>query len=251
MALAPVELGLIPIFLAVLIGPLLVKKVEQNIEAFLFLMGVCAAAISRSWHIGLVEEAIEEPIVVGIVLSVLVAGLIAHYLGSHFLRGINDALLDGITMKVIFLEIVVVLGLSSIIVTPILPFFLLVEVANHLPLTRMTRANLTIMTSLSICLGAILALVETPHSTIAMTKIQGALPSINVLPLELQSLYVIICMLALGLISVFFIGEKVTALEMRATEDRAGLKNIAIWSAKACMFAGAILLVGAAFGANF
>ena len=135
MALAPVELGLIPIFVAILLGPLLVKRIEQNIETFLFLMGICAVAISRSWHIGLVEDAIQEPIIVGIVLSVLVAGLTAHYLGPHFLRGINDALLDEITMKVIFLEIVVVLGLSAIIITPILPFFLLVEVANHLPLT--------------------------------------------------------------------------------------------------------------------
>lgn len=251
MALAPVELGLIPIFAATLLGPLLVKKVEQNIEAFLFLMGVCAVAISRSWHIGLVEEATQEPIIVGIVLSVLAAGLIAHYIGPHFLRGINNALIDGMTMKVIFLEIVVVLGLSAIIITPILPFFLLVETANHLPLTRKTRAKLTIMASISICLGAVLALVETPHSTIAITKMQGALPSINVLPLELQSLYIILCILALGLISVFFIEEKVTALEIQTSESRAGLKNIAIWSAKACMFAGAILLVGLVFGANF
>ncbi len=255
MALAPVELGLIPIFVAILLGPLLVKRIEQNIETFLFLMGICAVAISRSWHIGLVEEAIQEPIIVGIVLSVLVAGLTAHYLGPHFLRGINDALLDEITLKVIFLEIVVVLGLSAIIITPILPFFLLVEVVNHLPLKRRTRAKLTIMASLSICLGAVLALVETPYSTIAITKMQGSLPSINVLPLELQSLYVILCILALGLISVFFIEEKVTAMEIQATEGRDGLKNgvknIAMWSAKACMFVGAILLVGVAFGANF
>jgi len=251
MALAPVELGLIPIFVAILLCPLLVKKVEQNIEAFLFLLGICAVAISRSWHIGLVEDAIQEPIIVGIMLSALVAGLIAHYLGPHFLSGINDALLDGITMRVIFLEIVVVLGLSAIIITPILPFFLLVEVVNHLPLTRRIRANLTIIASLSICLGAVLALVETPHSMIAITKMQGALPSLNVLPMELQSLYVILCILALGLISAFFIEEKVTAMEIRTMEGSAGFKNIAIWSAKACMFVGAILLVGVAFGANF
>jgi predicted cation transporter len=251
MELAPVDLGLIPIIVAVLLGPLLVQKIERNIEAFLFLMGVCAVAISSSWHIGLVEEAAREPVIVGIVLSVLAAGLIAHYVGPHFLRGITDSLLDGITLNVMFLEIVVVLGLSAIIITPILPFFLLIEVANHLPLTRMARANLTILASLSIFLGAALALVETPYSAIAITKMQGALPSANALPLELQSIYIISCILALGLISVFFTGERIIAMEKRTSEGGAALKNIAIWSARACMFAGALLLVGVAFGVNF
>jgi predicted cation transporter len=251
MELTPVELGLIPIFVAVLLGPLLVKKIEQNIEAFLFLMGVCAVAISRSWHISLVEEAAGEPIIVGIVLSVLLSGLIAHYLGPHFLRGINDTLQDGITMKVIFLEMIVVLGLSAIIITPILPFFLLVEVANHLPLTRRVRANLTVLASFSIFLGALLALVETPHSAIAIAKMQGALPPANVLPLELQSLYIMLFILALGLIGTFFTGEWVITMETRTKEGGAALRNMAVWSARVCMFVGALLLIGVAFGVSF
>ncbi len=47
---AGVEIGLIPIFLAVLLGPLLIKRIEQNLEMFLLLMSICAVAISRSWH---------------------------------------------------------------------------------------------------------------------------------------------------------------------------------------------------------
>ena len=144
MELIPVEIGLIPIFVAVLLGPLLIKRIERNLEAFLFLMGVCAVAVSRSWHIGIVEEAVQEPVVVGIVLSVLLVGLIAHYIRPNFLQSINDILLDRITMKVIFLEIVVVLGLLAAIITPILAFFVLVEAVNHLPLTRKTRAKITI-----------------------------------------------------------------------------------------------------------
>jgi len=190
MELTPVEIGLIPIIVAVLLGPIFVKKIEHNLEAFLFLMGSCAVAISRSWHIGLVEDAVHEPVVVGIVLSVLVPGLIVHYYRPHFLRWMNDFLLDGITMNVIFLEIVVVLGLSAAIITPILPFFVLVEVVNHLPILRRTRASLTILASLSIFLGGALALVVEPYSTIAATKMQGALPPANLLPLELQSLYI-------------------------------------------------------------
>jgi predicted cation transporter len=245
-----VEIGLIPIFVAVLLGPLLIKRIENNLEAFLFLMGVCAVAVSRSWHIGIVEEAVQEPVVVGIVLSVLLAGLIAHYTRPDFLRSINDILLDRFTMKVIFLEIVVVLGLLTAIITPILSFFVLVEAVNHLPLTRRTRAKITALGCLSIFLGAALALVEGPSSAIAVTKMQGALPSQAFLPLELQSLYIILSILALGLIGMFFAGEKVNAIEKRTCENVSAHKCIAIWSARVCMFTGALLLIGVAFGVN-
>lgn len=249
MAFIPAEIGLIPILLAVLFGPLLSKRIERNLEAFLFLMGVCAVAVSRSWHIGFVEEAIQEPIIVGIVLSVLAVGLIAHYLRPQFLQGINDTLSDGITMKVIFLEIVIVLGLSAAIITPILPFFVLVEAVNHLPITRRTRASITVLGCVSIFLGAALFLVEGPSSIIATTKIQGAFPSAGLMPLELQSLYILLSILALGLISIFFAGEKASVKEIQTSENLAH-KNVAMWGARVCMFAGALLLVGAAFGVN-
>jgi predicted cation transporter len=250
MELIPVEIGLIPIFVAVLLGPLLIKRIQRNLEAFLFLMGVCAVAVSRSWNIGIVEDAVQEPVVLGIVLSGLLAGLIAHYIRPDFLWSISNILLDRITMKVIFLEIVVVLGLLAAIITPILSFFVLVEAVNHLPLTRKTRVKITIFGCLSIFLGAALALVDGPSSLIAITKMQGALPSQGFLPLELQSLYIILSIMVLGLISIFFAEEKVNAIEKQTCEKVSAHKCIAIWSARVCMFTGALLLIGVAFGVN-
>ncbi len=247
---AGVEIGLIPIFLAVLLGPLLIKRIERNLEMFLFIMGVCAVAISRSWHIDIVEEAIQEPVVVGIVLSVLLAGLIAHYIRPDFLRSINAIRLDRITLKVIFLEIVVVLGLLAAIITPILSFFMLVEAVNHLPLTRKTRAKITILGCLSISLGAALSLVDGSSSAIAITRMQGELPSQGFLPLELQSLYIILSILVLGLIAMFFAGDNVFARGMQTHGKASAHKSIAIWSARVCMFTGALLLIGVAFGVN-
>jgi predicted cation transporter len=235
---------------AVLLGPLLIKRIERNLEAFLFLMGACAVAVSRSWHIGIVEDAVQEPVVLGIVLSVLLAGMIAHYIRPNFLRSINDIFLDRITMKVIFLEIVVVLGLLAAIITPILSFFVLVEAVNHLPITCKTRAKITLFGCLSIFLGAALALVDGPSSAIAITRMQGALPSQGFLPLELQSLYIILSILVLGLISMFFAEDKANARKMLAYEKVSAHKSIAIWSARVCMFTGALLLVGVACGVN-
>ncbi|VVB64428.1 Uncharacterised protein [uncultured archaeon] len=250
MELTPVEIGLIPVIVAALLGPLLFDKVERNIEAFLLMMGVCAVIVSRSWHIGLMEDAAREPIVIGTVLSVLLAGLIIHYWRPQSLHCIDEILSYGITMKVIFLEIVVVLGLSAAIISPILSFFVLVEVVTHLPIGRRTRANLTILACLSIILGAGLSLMQEPSSAIAVMKMQEALPSANPLPLELQSLY-IPCIVALGIISIFFAGEKVNALKTGISEGAAAFRSGAIWSARVCMFAGALLLVGVAFGVGF
>lgn len=249
MVLIPVETGLIVIFLVVLLGPLLIKRIERNLEAFLFLIGACAIVLSRSWHIDLVEEAVQEPVVIGILLSVLVAGLIVHYRRPHFLHGINDILLDGITMKVIFLEIVVV-GLSAAIITPIIPFFVLVEAVNYLSLPRGSRAIITALGCISIILGAALPYVEGLSSEIAVTKMQGELPSAGILPLELQSLYILLIILVLGLISIFFSEEKVKAMEMQAFEGVAAHKKMAIWGVRLFMFAGALLLVGVAFGVD-
>jgi predicted cation transporter len=250
MEFIPVEIGLIPIILAVLLGPLLVKKIERNLEAFLFLMGACAVALSRSWHIDLVEEAIQEPVVIGIMLSILATGLIINYLKPHFLQEVNGIISDGITMKVIFLEIVIVLGLSAAIITPILPFFVLVEAVNHLPILRRTKANVTALGCLSILLGAVLGLIEGPSSPIAAMKMQGALPSAGFLPLELQSMYVMLGIFVLGLTSLFFAEEKAISIKMQTPERVASHKKAAIWGIRVCLFAGALLLVGVAYGVD-
>jgi len=126
----------------------------------------------------------------------------------------------------------------------------LVEAVNHLPLTRKIRAKITIFGCLSIFLGAALALVDGPSSAIAITKMQGALPSQGFLPLELQSLYILLSILVLGLISMFFAGVKVNALRKQTCENVSARKCIAIWSARVCMFTGALFLIGVAFGVN-
>ena len=79
---------------------------------------------------------------------------------------------------------------------------------------------------------------------------QGELPSAGFLPLELQSLYTLLIILVLGLISIFFSGEKVKAMEMQALEGVAAHKKMAIWGVRLFMFAGALLLVGVAFGVD-
>lgn len=250
MWLMPAEAGLVPIFVAVLLGPLFIKRIERNIEAFLLFMGSCAIVISGSWHIGLVEDAVRQPLVVGIVLAGLVAGMIAHHRRMHLSHAISSLLSDPIAVKVMALEVVVVSGLSAIIVTPALPFFMLVEAVNHLPLVRRNRAAISLLGGMSILFGALLAPVDGLGSTIASAKMQGALPSADIVSLGLQNLYLMAGILVLGLVGLLLVGEEVRIKVVQPMEKSVATRSMAIWSARVCMFAGALLLIGVAYGVS-
>jgi predicted cation transporter len=251
MELSPAELGLYAIIVAALIGPLAVKRIKQNLEAFLFLMGICAIAVSRSWRVDFIEDAFQSPVMLGIVASMLFAGAVIRYRGMHF-KSLNDFAGDGITLKVVFFEIVVVLGLLASIITPVLPFFVLVELVNLLPLERPTRAILMTLAGLSVALGASLGPGGGPYSVIALTKMQGAILSAGHLYLTgVLSTYLLPCILLLGLISTVLPAKITLREKQHALEGRVTFKGAATWCVRACMFAVALLLVGGAFGISF
>ena len=68
--------GLSVIFLIVLVGPFINKKIEANLEAFLFTMGVISATLSSAWSAEVVHEGFVAPI--NITLAVLGAGMLFH-----------------------------------------------------------------------------------------------------------------------------------------------------------------------------
>ena len=90
-----VAAGLFIIFLIVLLAPFLIKKIEHNLEVFLFSMGVAAVTVNSfflkvssnpgetlpGWNLHLVEKALIDP--VEITMAVLFAGLIFHYGRGH------------------------------------------------------------------------------------------------------------------------------------------------------------------------
>jgi predicted cation transporter len=62
------------LILLVLILPLSVHKVEENLEAFLFACGLFAVTVSKVWSGHLVLTALEDPI--KITIAVFVAGIL-------------------------------------------------------------------------------------------------------------------------------------------------------------------------------
>jgi len=261
----PLDLGLFAIVLIVLVGPFMVKKIEHNLEVFLFVMGVLAVTISSfynkellvqtlnytehevgliGWNMHLVMEAVEEPIIKGIVPAVLVAGLLFHY-GKTTVQKAMNSITQVVPVKIIVFLIVSILGLLSSIITAIIASLLLVELMNCMPFDRQTKINLVIIACFSIGLGAVLTPVGEPLSTIAITKLQAEPYHAGFFFLFNQlAVYIIPGCLAMGLLAMFFTG-KAKAMECKVTEEEdGGLRDVVVRAIKVYIFVMALLLLG-------
>jgi predicted cation transporter len=260
----PLDLGLFAIVLIVLVGPFMVKKIEHNLEVFLFVMGVLAVTISgfyskealealgytehqmelMGWNIEIIMEAIKEPVIKGIVPAVLVAGLLFHYGRSYAQRAMNS-ITKKVPAKIVVFLIVAILGLSSSVITAIIASLLLVELMNCMPFDRQTKINLIIIACFSIGLGAVLTPVGEPLSTIAITKLQGEPYNAAFFFLFNQlAIYIIPGCLAMGLLAMFFTGKSKTMECKAKEEDDGGLKDVVIRAIKVYVFVMALLLLG-------
>jgi predicted cation transporter len=162
--------GLIIIVGLVLALPFLCKRVEKQLETFLFIMGCLAVTVSGLWSWQLVEKGLVEPI--RITLAVLVAGLVFRFIRPKigdwirfFARRFGFPLL--------FFLIVVCLGLLSSVITAIIAALVLSEVISVLRLHRSLEVRLTIIACFSIGLGAVLTPIGEPLSAITVSKLAG------------------------------------------------------------------------------
>jgi len=243
--ITPVDLGLGIVALAVLIGPFTVKKIEHNLEAFLFVMGVLSVTIAGVWEMRLIEEAVMEPVVKGIVPAVLVAGMAFHY-GRNRAQSAMSYILDNVSLKAVVFVMIIGLGLASSVITAIIAALLLVELVNCMPLERKDKINLVIIACFSIGLGAVLTPLGEPLSTIAISKLQG--PPYNAgffFLFEKLAMYVIPGVLAMGALGVFFTGKATKQKCVTTVEDTETLRDVGMRAAKVYVFVMALLLLGA------
>ena len=162
--------GLSAIMLAVLILPFSVKKVEEQLEIFLFIMGCAAVTLTSQWSGGLIKEALLEPL--KITAAVLVAGLLFNLLKNPIGKHLNS-LISFIGMRTFIFLLVVLLGLLSSVITAIIAALLLVEIIGHLKLERKTEIKVVVMACFSIGMGAVLTPIGEPLTTIAIAKLKG------------------------------------------------------------------------------
>ena len=162
--------GLAAIMALTLLLPFSVKKVEEELEAFLFVMGLSAAVISGVLDRQLIKEAFREPI--KITLAVLVLGFAFRAVRPR-LRGWLDRLIKALGLRWALFAVILFLGLGSSLMTAIIAALLLAELISILKLERTCEIRIVVYACYAIGLGAALTPIGEPLSTIVVAKLQA------------------------------------------------------------------------------
>ena len=162
--------GLTVIMGLTLVLPFSVKRVEEDLEAFLFIMGLGAVSISGIWSLHLIKEALREPI--AITAAVGIVGWLFREV-RHHLHSWMDALTKRLGLGGTIFVIVLFLGLGSSVFTAIVAAIMLAEVVTLLKLKREYEVKLTVYACYAIGLGAALTPLGEPLSTIVVAKLKG------------------------------------------------------------------------------
>jgi predicted cation transporter len=237
--------GLATVMGLVLVLPFSVKKVEEELEAFLFIMGVLAVSISRLWSRHLVEEALIEPI--KITLAVFFAGLIFKFIRPKLGKW-TTTLAQRFGYNVLFFIIVVGLGLLSSVITAIIAALVLSEVISALRLPRSLEVKIVIISCFSIGLGAVLTPLGEPLSTIAVSKLKGEPYHADFFfLLRMLGLWVVPVILGLGFLPAFLKDKGETKGDTLTEDKPEGFKDVVIRALKVYLFVLALVFLGKGF----
>ena len=222
-----VNILLVCIFIVVLVLPFKVKKVEENLEVFLFICGIAALSVSSfatlhgetfGWTPAIVVEALTAPVMIttvagipfGIVQMVLIVGLIIYFAHAQIQRAIQ-ILVNRMPLLALIFFLICGLGIISSIISAILAAIILVEIVCALPLGRQEKIGVTVISCFSIGLGAALTPLGEPLSTIAISKLSGDPYHAGFWFLfDLLGIYIIPGILAMGILGVVFLQRQGT-----------------------------------------
>jgi len=238
-------MGLFAILIAVLFIPFLVKRVEENLEVFLFVMGCIAVTITSQWDILLVKEAFVEPI--KITLAVFVAGFLFRVFQKPIANNVN-IIADVIGVKQLAFLIIVMLGLLSSVITAIIAALVLVGMVNCLTLDRKNEIILVVLACFSIGLGAVLTPIGEPLSTIAIAKLKGVPYHADFFFLFRQLwIFIVPGVILFGLLGAILLPDKRQKVHGLEAEKEENIKSIYIRTAKVYLFIMALIFLGKGF----
>jgi predicted cation transporter len=235
--------GLAAIMTLTLVLPFSVKKAEEELEAFLFLMGLSAVTVSGIWSRELVEAAFREP--VRIALAVLVLGFAFRAARPRF-KAWLDLIVRTLGLRWALFSIILVLGLGSSLITAIIAALALAEIITLLKLDRKCEIRIVVYACYAIGLGAALTPLGEPLSTIVVAKLKEPPHSADFFYLLRQiGLWV-----APGVLFTAFWGTRGITQAGHAgaglTEDaRETDRSIVIRGAKVYVFVMALIFLGA------
>lgn len=253
-------IGLLIVLALIFILPFAIRPIEHNLEYFLLVMGIAAVIISKTISLDLFIHIFENYLLYFITAAVLIAGLIFRVSVKQIQKFVNFVT-SKIPIELFIFLLVVVLGLISSFITAIIAALVLVEMVHVLPLKHKQKSTLTIISCFSIGLGAALTPIGEPLSTIVVSSLK-----VNFFYLlEHLGIYIIPCIVVLGVIAAVYVGRAykaqnnannnegtVTISEETAEDNQVVLEteslgDVFIRALKIFLFVIALELLGAGF----
>jgi predicted cation transporter len=225
------------ITLGVLVCPVLIKPVEDNLEVFFLGAGALASATTGQWGRTLLHTALTEPI--PLTIAVLVFGIIARLLRPALDR-VVAGLVKSVSPRWIYFALIVLLGLFSSVITAVIAALILVEAIAVLKLDRHSEAAAVVLACFAIGLGAALTPVGEPLGTIAIAALNTDFWYL----MRLLGPLVVAGILVVGVISLFLPAKYGHSLNTDA--DPETWSEIVIRAAKVYVFVAG--LVGLSWG---
>jgi len=155
----------------VLLLPFSVKRVEEELEVFLLIMGCAAMTVSGLWNWHIVTESLVEPVKISV--AVLIAGYLFRA-GRSRIEGFIERLERGIGVSHSLFALIIALAFLSSLLTAIIAALVLCEIIHHLKLDRPSRVRAAVYGCFAIGLGAALTPLGEPLSTIVTARLQGS-----------------------------------------------------------------------------
>ncbi|HAF96399.1 MAG TPA: cation transporter [Elusimicrobia bacterium] len=235
--------GLALIMALVLLLPFSIKRVEEELEIFLLIMGVAAMTISGLWNWHIVRESLAEPIKIS--LAVLVIGLIFKA-GRNLIQDTVKFMENRLGVRNAVFLIVILLGFASSVITAIISALILCEIITHLNLDRKSEIRVTVYACYAIGFGAALTPIGEPLSTIVTAKLSGPPHNADFFYLaQMLLVWVTPAILAVSWLAAF---ERPTARgpvgDTLRQDNPEGTRHVAIRAAKVYLFVMALVYLG-------
>jgi predicted cation transporter len=237
--------GLFVVLAVVLLVPFLVKKIEEQLEIFLFIMGCVALTVTLQWSMALIEEALIEPI--KITLAVFLAGFLFRAVQKSIHSRVNR-IAAAVGVKRFAFFVIVGLGLLSSVITAIIAALVLVEIVSCLLLDRKHEIFLVVLVCFSIGLGAALTPIGEPLSTIVVGKLKSAPYRADFFFLMRHLwLFVVPGVILFGSLGAILMPRKLRGSHGLAEGKKETIRDIWIRTAKVYLFIVALVFLGRGF----
>lgn len=237
--------GVFIILAKVITLPFLVKKVEEELEIFLFVMGCLLITVTSQWSVSLIREALSEPI--KITFAVFIAGFLFRIFQKPIGRNVNK-IADALGLKFFAFLVIIALGILSSVITAIIAALVLVEIAAHLTLDRKKEILLVILACFSIGLGAALTPIGEPLSAIAISKLRGIPYNADFFFLfRLMGVLIISGIMLFALIGAILMPDKRQKVQGLTAGRQEYIKDISIRAIKVYFFIMALVFLGKGF----